>query len=205
MLVVGITGGIGCGKSTVVNIIRQNGYSVISSDEIAKELMTIKPEIVSKIKALFGEEAYMPNGEPNRSLIADKVFGDSDEHALSLKNLDSIVHPPVIDVILKQIDEYEKLGEECVFVESALIYEAGIDDGFDYIIAITAKEDTVLNRLGKRPGLTREKVLNRIRSQMPVVEKVGLADFAIENDGSLDKLKQSVDFVIGIIDGLIKS
>ncbi len=202
-LVIAITGGIGTGKSTVSEMIAAKGLRVISSDNAAKELMVTDGELKKRIMAAFGDNFYLPDGTPDKELIASTVFGDSEESAKSLAKLNSIVHPRVIEQMIETVERYEKEGDRLIFVESALTYEAGLEEGFDYIIVVDAPEDVCIERVMKRSGLTVERVKQQINAQMPQSEKVAHADFVIDNSGGLEKLSQSVDFIVTILESMV--
>jgi dephospho-CoA kinase len=197
--VIGITGGIGSGKSTVAKIIEDEGFNVIKTDDIAKELMQKNPAVMKKIIREFGSEAYKSNGKLNTEYLAGRVFGDTEEHQSSLDKLNQIVHPPTIDEMMRLTDEYEYTGEKLIFIESSLIFEAELEEGFDYIIVVNSNEENCLKRTMERSNLTREQALNRMKNQIPLKEKSDAADFVIQNDGNMIELEKSVDFILRIL------
>ena len=198
-IVIGITGGIGSGKSSVSKIIAELGYPVILTDDKAKEIMVSDDAVKSKLIMEFGSEAYLPGRKLNNEYLAGLVFGPSKTHKKALEKLNSIVHPPVIDYMMEEVEKYEIAGVPMVFVESALIYEAGLEEGFDYIIDVFANEENTINRAMIRSGMTREQVTARMDEQISPDEKKKLADFVIENNGTVDELKKSVEFLIEIL------
>jgi dephospho-CoA kinase len=198
-IVIGITGGIGSGKTTVSKIIAEEGYIVISTDDKAKEMMTDNFEVMKKIIDEFGVEAYLPDGSLNSAFLSNLVFGADEVSARNLEKLNAIVHPPVIDFMIEEVKKYEEVGEPLVFIESALIYEAGLDEGFDYIIVVDTDEEFSVGRVAERTGMTHDEVKMRISMQMPREEKKRLADFAIENNGTHDEIVQSVKSLLNII------
>lgn len=204
MVVIGLTGGIGCGKSSVANIIKKMGYTIISTDDRAKVIMVNDSEIISKIKNDFGESAYNSNGNLNSEFISQIIFGDDIKNIEAMQHLNSIVHPKVIDDMLVQVEEFETNGEKLLFVESALIYEAMLEDGFDYIIVVDSDEDIAVSRIMQRNDLTKEQAQQRIQSQLPNSEKVQYADFVIENNLSLVDLEKSVEMIMTIINTIIE-
>ena len=204
MIVIGITGGIGCGKTTVSNIIRNMGFNIISTDDRAKELMVIDQEIISNIKSVFGNSAYLSNGSLNSEYISKIVFGDDEKNQEALQKLNSIVHPKIIDDLLVQIEEFELKGEQLLFVESALIYEAMLEDGFDYVLVVDSEEEIAVSRVIQRSGLTKEQVLQRMKSQIPNSEKIQYADFVIENNRSISELENSINMIMAIIKALVE-
>lgn len=198
-IVVAITGGIGTGKTTVSELIAAMGYPVISSDNAAKELMVKDLSIREKLVAEFGREFYLPDGEVNKSYVAQLVFGDDEKSADNLAKLNSIVHPVVIDNMIQSVEKHELQGEKIIFVESALTFEAGLDDGFDFIIVVDAPEDICIERVQKRSGLNEKQIRQRMNTQLPQQDKVNNSDFVIDNGSTPEKLKQSVEFVIMVL------
>lgn len=198
-LVIGLTGGIGSGKSEVANYLKGKGYSVISSDENAKKIMAEDKSLMKDIKSAFGDEAYSEDGVLNKEFLAAKVFGRDKESEDNLEKLNRLVHPRTIEMMVNTVDKYRKEGKDLVFVESALIFETGIDDGFDYVIAVDAKEELKIKRVQKRSNISEEEIKYRMSRQLSSEEKLKRADFSIENNGSIAELHSAVDFLLDII------
>lgn len=183
-MIVGLTGGIGSGKTTVANLFADLGVPVYISDIEAKKLMKRSVSIRKKITQLFGVESYHLEN-PNTQFIAQKVFGDKE----ALKKLNGIVHPAVRRHFSNWVKQQKY---PYVIQESALIFESGIQDKYDKIILVVAPMEIRINRLLERENTTREPLLQRIENQLPDSEKKGLADFIIENiDIEKTKLKVS--------------
>jgi dephospho-CoA kinase len=204
IIVVAITGGIGCGKSAVAEIIKNMGYIVISSDENAKTVMVSNEKVRRKLISEFGEDIYFDDGKLNKDWLSKIVFGDSLDNEKSLAKLNSIVHPAVIEKLIEDVEYYEKSGEKIVFVESALTFEAQLEEGFDYIIVVDAKEKVIFERLKRSRNLSEEEIRFRMRQQLSQELKKQHADFVIENNGSLDELKKSVEIIVNILSRLVK-
>ena len=190
MLKIGITGGIGCGKSEVCRMLEQQGIPIIHADLVAKEMMDKNEEIKSQVKKVFGEEAYLSSGKLDRKRVAEIIFNDG-EAKLTINN---IVHPHVIQYQKTELEKLKRSGKHrFAGVEAALIFEAGAGQQFDVIVVVAASEQTVVERLMKRDELSREQIRRRIKSQMPLAEKIKRADIVIHNDGSLDELNHEVN------------
>ncbi|HUH47599.1 MAG TPA: dephospho-CoA kinase [Arenibacter sp.] len=173
MKIVGLTGGIGSGKSTVASMFADLGIPVYDSDREAKKLMGDSQNIKRKIVTLLGEDSYR-NGELDRAYIAQLVFKD----AKLLQALNAIVHPAVREDFA---DWTKKQRSEYVIREAAIIFENGTHESYDYIILVTAPLSVRIKRVVARDGVDSEKVRERIRNQWEDTRKIALADFVIVN------------------------
>jgi dephospho-CoA kinase len=182
MLKVGLTGGIGSGKTTVAQIFEVLSIPVYYADSAARDLMNHDPELKKKIIASFGSDAYQ-NGELNRSYLGSVVFPDTEK----LNLLNSIVHP----VTIRDSANWMKNQKSPYAIkEAALIFEAGLEKHLDYIIGVTAPESLRIKRVVERDHVPMEKVLDRMRHQMNEKEKISRCDFVIQNDGLTALLPQ---------------
>lgn len=200
--IIGITGGIGSGKSAFSGIIREKGFVVLDMDSRAKELMTESDELKAKIIDAFGNNTYNDDGSLNKSFLAENVFAKSAQAAKNLEKLNSIVHPAAIEDKIATIEKLMAQGNELIFVESALIYEAGLAEGYDYIINITAKKDIRIKRLTENRNLSEQDIIARMESQLSDEERIREADFNIENNGTIDDLRESALFMLDLIQSL---
>lgn len=185
MMIVGLTGGIGSGKSTVAGMFKELGVPVYDSDLEAKALMGNSKEVKTAITDLLGKEAYMEKGL-NRSFIANKVFKDPE----LLEKLNGIVHPAVrkhfLDWVNRQDSPY-------VIQETALIFENSAQDKYDCTILVTAPVETRIERVVDRDQIERQAVVDRMNNQLDDEQKLDLADYSIENlelDKTKDKVKE---------------
>ncbi len=196
MLKIGITGGIGTGKSEVSKILEKLGAKVFYADVIAKNLLDTEPVIKQKVKKVFGGDIYLPDGFIYRKKLAKLIFLDS-----QLKEtLEKIVHPKVIDFIKNEFDLLEKSGNhKTAFIEAALIYEAKVDEILDYVIVVDAPEDMCIDRVMKRDSICREDVINRLKAQMNQNNKIKLSDFLIKNRDNLSRLELNVKFLYNLL------
>lgn len=174
MLRIGLTGGIGSGKTTVAQIFNVLGIPVYSSDDAAKRLMNEDEDLKKKIIESFGKESYQ-NGELNRKYVANEAFSDPKK----IKLLNSMVHPATI----KDASAWmEKQNAPYVIKEAALIFESGSDEFLDYVIGVKSPLNLRIERTMKRNNVTAEEVASRMKLQMDEVEKMNRCDFIIVND-----------------------
>ena len=187
MLKVGITGGIGSGKSTVCKIFEELGVPVYYADDRAKYLMQHEHYLIDLIKMNFGEEVY-ENGKLNRALLAEKVFNNK----AKLELLNSLVHPAVFRDTERWVEEQKAKGVKYGIKEAALLIETGSYKTLDKLIVVTAPLEVRVNRVSQRDNSSPEAVLARVRHQLPEEDKLKLADFVIENNGDLHQLREQV-------------
>jgi len=174
MLKVGITGGIGSGKSTVARVFETLGVPVYNADDAAKRLMQDDPELKEKISLLLGDESYN-DGQLNRAWISANIFGNPDK----VQALNSLVHPATIK------DAHEWMSKQTTpysLKEAALIFESGSEKELDYVIGVYAPEELRIQRVIKRDDTTREAILQRMSNQLNEEEKIKRCDFVITND-----------------------
>ena len=172
-MIVGLTGGIGSGKSTVAAMFKELDVPVYNSDDRAKYLMNTSIEIKEKLIALLSDKAY-ENGQLNRPFIAEKVFNDSE----LLANLNGIVHP----VVRQDFLDWVKEQDACyVIQETALLFENNSQNLYDRIIVVTAPKELRISRVLDRDNSTREQVLARINNQLDDEIKIKSSNFVIEN------------------------
>ena len=187
--IIGITGGIGSGKSTVSKFIEELGFPVYDSDFWAKELVNIDENLKSRIIELLGEESYDENGKYNRKFVAEKVF----DHQELLLKLNQIIHPAVKIHFENWVNAQ---NAEFVFKETALLFELKLNESCYQSILVTADENIRIKRVMDRDGRTYREVKEIINKQMPEVDKVKLADFVIQNNTDLETLKEFTHQVI---------
>ena len=184
MKVIGLTGGIGSGKSTVARMFELLNVPVYYADQEAKRLMTNSTTLKLGIVQLFGERAYV-NNKLNRRYIADVVFKDK----VKLEALNALVHPEVRKDFLQWVDSQQA---PYVMQENPLIFEKNDQELFDKVIIVTADKEVKIQRIIDRDGLSKDQVLDRMANQLDDTEKTKLADFVIHNE-SLENTKTQVD------------
>jgi dephospho-CoA kinase len=202
MLKIGITGGIGSGKTEVCKIIERLGSKVIFADDLAKEILNTDENVKRRVGKEFGEDIYTSTGNVNSKKLAQKIFFDEN---LKVK-LEKIVHPVVIDKIKKDFQSLEKSSKHSIgFLEAALIFEAGVDSFLDYIIVVNASEENCINRVMTRDGSRKEDVMQRIKAQIPPAQKIEKADFVIHNNDDRNKLENNVKFIYNLLNLMSKT
>ena len=189
MKLIGLTGGIGSGKTTVAGLFRTLGIPVFESDARAKWLMNEDEIVRAQIIRLFGTDAYTNNQELNRSWVASKVFTDQ---AL-LKQLNAIVHPAVYEDLKRWAAEEPQSSAPYLLQESAILYEEDLISRLQAIILVVASEETRISRVLKRDGSTADQIRNRMKFQWADEKKIPLSDFIIFNDGERSLIAQVMD------------
>lgn len=189
MKVIGLTGGIGSGKSTVSQLLSELGASVLDADKVGHQCYQPGTEAWKDVVDAFGEEIVAPDGSIDRKKLGAIVFGDPE----ALIRLNQIMHPRMYDMMADQIEEYRLGGVEVVVLEAAILFEAGWTPLVDEIWITVASEPTVVQRVRERTGLPEEQIRSRIRSQLSNEERKGKADLVISNDGGLDELQEKVE------------
>jgi dephospho-CoA kinase len=188
MLVVGLTGGIGCGKSEVRRRLLSAGFIVLDADTLAKQLAETDPVIITNIKKEFGEQMYDAAGHLQRKALAAIVFNDRKQ----LEKLNGIIHPRVISNVERQIEALQQRGEKIVIVEAALHYEVHWNEAMDVMVVVNAPLDTRIARVMQRDGVDEAAVRRRMANQLPLEEKAERADYVIDNNGDLAALDGEV-------------
>ncbi|MEW6059291.1 MAG: dephospho-CoA kinase [Actinomycetota bacterium] len=190
MLLVGLTGGIGSGKSTVAGLLEKRGAVVFDADRLAREAVSPGTAAHDRVVERFGPNVLAPNAELDREALAEIVFGDPDAR----RDLEAIVHPEVRRLFYEGCEEYR--GTDRIVVLSApLLVEAGMHDEFDVLIVVSTAEETAAERLMRDRGMSEPAIRSRIAAQMPLEAKAENADFILDNDGTPDDLEGQVDCV----------
>jgi dephospho-CoA kinase len=194
MIIAGLTGGIGSGKSTIADIFANLGVPVYNADFYAKWLLNNSKELKNKLTKAFGNDIYN-NNQINRKHFASIIFSDKEKLALS----NSIIHPVVFNHFNKWV-ESQSNGTKYVIKESAILYESGADKLTDVSITVVADKATRIERVCKRDNVSEELVIDRINNQMTDEERINLADMVIDNNDN----KMIVNQVLEIHKQLIK-
>lgn len=199
MLIVGLTGGISTGKSTVSATFRENNVIVIDADLIAREVVAPGKSAYNKVVATFGEsvpDLVNDDASLNRAALGQAVFGNPEQ----LAKLNGIVHPAVRWEIARQIFSAYLLFNDLVVLDVPLLFESGLDKICGYTITVSCRDDLQISRLLKRnPELSRDDAAKRIASQMSRADRDRRADLVVENNEGLDELKQAVELALATI------
>ncbi len=188
MLLVGLTGNYGMGKSTILSMFKKLGAITLDADSIVNILLTEK-DILEKIRGLLGNKVFYKNGRLNKKAAAKLIFKNN----ILRHNIEDILHPIIFERINDFLDKIH--GQDRVTViEIPLLYERGYEDRFDRTITVHTKEDIALDRLEKE-GIDRKDALLRLKSQIPVKDKVKRSDFIIDNNGTIENTMAQVEMI----------
>ena len=193
--IVGITGGIACGKTTVSDLLTEKGAIPINADEIGHQLLKADSPVIDELTGAFGDDILEASGDVSRKKLGAIVFQDR----TARERLNSILHPLIIQRSRARARQLVTADPTCVvLLDAPLLIEAGAYDTVDLIVVVTASPETQLRRTLERSiaqgrPLTETEVQARIDAQMPVAEKVKYADIVIENDGTLEDLYRQID------------
>jgi dephospho-CoA kinase len=188
MKVIGLTGGIGSGKSTVSRFLSKLGAVILDTDKIGHEVLQPGREAYKKVVNEFGRSILTSGGEIDRVRLGELVFHDDEAR----EHLQNIMHPEIDKILLARLEEYRRKEVKVVVLEAAVLLESGKTWQVDEIWVTVASEPTVLNRLKGRPRLSEEEARKRIRSQMSNEERIKKADVVINTDCTLAELKARV-------------
>ena len=187
-ILIGVTGNIASGKSETARMLQERGFSLVDADIVAHDLYGRDRALVQQIASEFGADVLWPDGSLNRKRLGSLVFGKPE----ALARLNRIVHPALVTAIRARIlDTLRVLNR--VVLDAALIVELGFSKDVDFLVVVSASEQSRLDRLMARSGLTEEEARRRLDSQMPEEEKLRHADFVIHNGGTRAELQAQVD------------
>jgi dephospho-CoA kinase len=192
MLCVGLTGGIGTGKSTVSRMFKEKAIPIIDADIIAKNILDTYPELLTKIRKEFGDEYFTEDGTLSRKKLGNFIFKFPEER----KKLEDIMIPKIKDEIFKHVEVCRKLDEKICVIDAPILIETGVDNLMDFNILVWTNKETQIERVMKRDNLNLEEVMNRINSQMPMDEKKKRVDFIIDNSFEIDNTEKQLDKIL---------
>lgn len=192
MVVVGLTGGIASGKSVVSNMLRDLGATIIDADEISRDVMIPHSKCWEEVVAAYGSECLLDDLTIDRKALARLVFRDSEQ----IQQFNRIVHPYIQQRIEDIIDDIKHTDPHAlVIIDAALLVETGLYKRYDKLIVVSVSKETQLKRLMIRDAMSREEAESRMDRQLPLSEKLNVADYIIENEGSFTQTREAVEKV----------
>ncbi len=195
MLWIGLTGGLASGKSTVTRILREKDIAVICADELARLAVSPGSLGLRQVLSDFGPDVLNTSGELDRKKLGQKVFKDKK----SLLKLEGIIHPIVRQLGLEQRREYEASGRKMAFYDVPLLFEKNMQNLFDKIVLVSTNPENQIARAILRDGLSENEIRSRLQNQLPMSQKINLADFIIENNSTLEDLKKAVELMLAAV------
>ncbi len=189
MRLIGLTGSIGTGKSTVSKMLREKGVEIIDADAISRHISEVGNEGYKKIVELFGEGVLSEDKSLDRKKIGNIVFSNENE----LKRLNDAMHPIIMNEVENQVAELASAGLEIAVLDAPLLIETGLNEFVDFVLLIFCNEDVQIERIQKRDGLDRKQAIARIRNQMDQDKKKKYADYVIDNSKDICSLEEEVE------------
>lgn len=196
MKIIGLTGGIATGKSTVAKMFSEAKIPLIDTDLIAKEVLNKESKGYQEVVEYFTDEILFNNKEINRKKLAHIIFTNPKKRA----KLNSIVHPKVKDTVLSEIERYRNLNKAIVVVDVPLLYESGLDEIVDDVVVVFTTKQLQIERLMDREQIPHEYALLKIDAQMSLEEKVGKATYVIDNSASILETKKQFNKILNEIE-----
>lgn len=193
MYILGVTGNIGSGKSTVTERLAYHGAAVSHSDPLAKEILQNDPEILASLAQRFGIDILNDSGQLQKSILAERAFATREDQLF----LNHLIHPEVRRITIDRIEMARSQGRSIFVVDAPLLFEAHADSITDGVLVVVADRMFREGRVERRSQITKVDFERRDALQMPIEEKIRRADFVIENDGTLDELLKKVDTFFG--------
>ncbi|MFC4409816.1 dephospho-CoA kinase [Chungangia koreensis] len=191
-MIIGLTGSIASGKSTVSSMLADRGFPIVDADLVARKVVEKGEPTLQMIVETFGEEVLLPDGKLDRPKLGTIIFNDPSKR----KMLNDIMHPAIRAEMLRQRDEYLSNGAKTVIMDIPLLFESRLQHYVEKILVVSVTEEVQLKRLMQRNQLSEEEALSRIRSQLPVSEKEKGADAVIYNNGSLEETEQQLEKIL---------
>lgn len=191
-MIIGLTGSIASGKSTVAAMLKEKGYALVDADVVARQVVEPGTETLDLIGREFGNGVLQTNGALNREKLGELIFNDPK----SRKKLNDIIHPAIRKEMLRQREEWLANGAQTVIMDIPLLFESKLQHFADKILVVSVTEENQLKRLMQRNGLTVQEARARISSQLPISEKEKGADAVIYNDGSIAETQRQLEWIL---------
>lgn len=192
MKIIGLTGGIGSGKSTVAQLFVEEGFPLIDADVIAREVVAAGQPALQELADVFGVDILEPSGELNRQLLAQRAFVDRE----TMDKLNAITHPRIQQRTQELFDEYREKDVEAVIYDMPLLVDNGLDGAMDWVIVVDVAAEERIRRVVEYRGLDEEDAQRRVKAQIPDGLRLAAADSVIDNNAAIDNLKPQVDQLI---------
>lgn len=191
-MIIGLTGSIASGKSTVSQMLKELGYPIVDADLVARQVVEPGSETLEKIREAFGEDVILPDGSLDRKKVGDLIFSDP----ASRKRLNDIIHPAIRNEMLRQRAAYMAEGQKVVIMDIPLLFESKLQHFADKILVVSVTEENQLKRLMERNELAEGEALARISSQLPMSVKEEGADAVIYNNGTIEETKWQLNRIL---------
>jgi dephospho-CoA kinase len=195
-MVLGLTGGIACGKSTVAGIFRELGAAVVSADALAREIVRPGSVVLAEIAAFFGDWVLDETGNLDRRGMAELIFADARARA----DLNRITHPAIARLAAGEFRKHQKAGARFIVYDAPLLFEAKAENQVDKVVVVTVDQAQQIARLMSRDGIGRQQALARLDAQMPQNEKAARADYLIDNSGSVEETRRQVRELLTLLE-----
>lgn len=192
MKIIGLTGGIGSGKSTVAQLFVEEGFPLIDADVIAREVVAAGQPALQELADVFGADILEPSGELNRQLLAQRAFAERE----TTDKLNAITHPRIQQRTQELFDAYREKDVEAVIYDMPLLVDNGLDRAMDWVIVVDVTAEERIRRVVEYRGLDEEDAQRRVKAQIPDGLRLAAADSVIDNNAAIDNLKPQVDQLI---------
>ncbi|MDF1565074.1 MAG: dephospho-CoA kinase [Deltaproteobacteria bacterium] len=189
---IGLTGGIGSGKSTVARLLAERGAAHIDADQLAREVVEPGQPALAEIVEAFGPVVVDAGGRLRRDVLGARVFADPQARA----RLEAITHPRIRELAAARMREAEAAGHRHIVYEAALLVEVGLAATFDHLVVVSADEATQIERVMARDGCSEAEARARIAAQLPLAQKVAVADTVVDNTGTPEETARQVDALL---------
>lgn len=188
-MILGLTGNIASGKSTVARELERRGAVVVDADQLAREVVTPGSDALRQLVEVWGDEILQADGQLDREMMGRKVFADSQAR----KQLNEIVHPAIARLSVQRLQQLRQENHPLIIYEAPLLYEAGAQTRVDKVLVVTVTPEVQMQRLLARDGLDETQARQRMESQMPQEQKVALADYCIDNSCNWAQTLEQID------------
>lgn len=191
-MIIGLTGSIASGKSTVSKMLRERGFPIVDADLVARFVVEPGQPALEKIRQEFGDGVILEDGTMDRAAVGERIFNDPSER----KKLNDIVHPAIRQEMLRQRDRHFENGARTVVMDIPLLFESRLQHYADKILVVSVSEETQLKRMMERDGFTEKEARARISSQLPISEKERGADAVIYNNGTIEESEKQLEQIL---------